>query len=81
MSEPVPSTSSVPVAPPELHEKPGRGPARTFRLALRRGIPGWQVVVMGVIGAGFWLAVWWFVTLGEPEERIISPSKGLIEPC
>jgi ABC-type nitrate/sulfonate/bicarbonate transport system permease component len=35
---------------------------------------------MGIIGMGACLAIWWFVTLGEPEERIISPSKGLSSP-
>ena len=59
--------------------KPG-GPGREFRFGLRRGIPYWQGVVMGIIGMGACLAIWWFVTLGEPEERIISPSKGLSSP-
>jgi NitT/TauT family transport system permease protein len=36
---------------------------------------------MGILGMGACLAVWWFVTLGEPEERIIPPSKGLSSPA
>ena len=51
----------VPVAPSEPPAKPGRGPAKYFRFALRRAIPAWQAVLMGILGAGCWLAVWWFV--------------------
>jgi ABC-type nitrate/sulfonate/bicarbonate transport system permease component len=50
-------------------------------VALRRELPAWQAVVMGVAGVLAWLAVWWFVTRGVPEERIISPSKGLSSPA
>jgi ABC-type nitrate/sulfonate/bicarbonate transport system permease component len=81
MTEPAPSSSSVPVAPPEQQAKPGRGPTKNFRFALRRGIPGWQGVLMGILGVCAPLALWWFVTLGNPEERIIPPSKGLSSPA
>ena len=50
-------------------------------IALRREIPGWQVGLTGVAGLLACLAVWWFVTRGIPEERIISPSKGLSSPA
>jgi NitT/TauT family transport system permease protein len=35
---------------------------------------------MGFLGAGTCFAIWWFVTRGEFDERIISPSKGLTSP-
>jgi NitT/TauT family transport system permease protein len=35
---------------------------------------------MAALGAGACFALWWFVTRGEPEERILSPSKGLSSP-
>jgi ABC-type nitrate/sulfonate/bicarbonate transport system permease component len=52
-----------------------------FRFALRRGIPTWQAVLMAILGASACLSVWWFVTLGPAEERIISPVKGLSSPA
>jgi ABC-type nitrate/sulfonate/bicarbonate transport system permease component len=54
---------------------------KVFRFALRRGIPTWQAVLMAIIGVSACLSVWWFVTLGAPEERIISPVKGLSSPA
>jgi ABC-type nitrate/sulfonate/bicarbonate transport system permease component len=53
--------------------------ARWF--VLRRELPAWQAVMMGLAGILACLAVWWFVTTGDPEERIISPSKGLSSPA
>ena len=50
-------------------------------LALRREMPGWQAVFMGLAGISACFALWWFVTRGDPEERIISPSKGLSSPA
>jgi ABC-type nitrate/sulfonate/bicarbonate transport system permease component len=54
---------------------------KDFRFALRRQVPGWQAALMGVVGVSACLGLWWFVTLGAPEERIISPSKGLSSPA
>jgi ABC-type nitrate/sulfonate/bicarbonate transport system permease component len=53
---------------------------KDLRFALRRRLPTWQAVLMGILGVGTCLAVWWFVTSGPVEERIISPSKGLPSP-
>jgi ABC-type nitrate/sulfonate/bicarbonate transport system permease component len=50
-------------------------------IALHREIPGWQAGLMGFAGLLACLALWWFVTRGVPEERIISPSKGLSSPA
>jgi NitT/TauT family transport system permease protein len=54
---------------------------KDFRFALRREVPAWQAVLMGLIGMATCLAVWWYVTCGPPEERIIPPSKGLSSPA
>jgi ABC-type nitrate/sulfonate/bicarbonate transport system permease component len=35
---------------------------------------------MGLAGILACLALWWYVTAGDPEERIISPLKGLSSP-
>jgi NitT/TauT family transport system permease protein len=54
---------------------------KDLRFALRREVPTWQAVVMGILCLASCLALWWFVTRGEPEERIISPLKGLSTPA
>jgi ABC-type nitrate/sulfonate/bicarbonate transport system permease component len=63
------STSSLTAAPP----------LRRF-LALRQEIPQWQVFLYGVFCIALCIGVWWFVTRGEPEQRILSytvlPSPG-----
>jgi ABC-type nitrate/sulfonate/bicarbonate transport system permease component len=58
-------------------------PARQFRnlFALRRDAPLWQTILCGVLAVLAVLAVWWYVTRGEPEERIVSPAKGLPSPA
>ncbi len=61
------------------HPKP-RGVRSRIFLGLREQAPRWQVVLMGLLSIGGCLALWWFLTRGEPEERIISPSKGLSSP-
>jgi NitT/TauT family transport system permease protein len=48
--------------------------------ALRRELPAWQAVMMGLAGIFVCFGLWWFVTRGEPEERMIPPSKGLSSP-
>ncbi len=54
---------------------------KDLRFALRRRLPNWQAVLMGILGVGTCLSIWWFVTAGPVEERIISPSKGLPSPA
>lgn len=58
---------------------PGRYFHRWF--ALRGSIPRWQVALFGVLCLVLCLALWWFVTRGEAEERILPPSKGLPSPA
>src|SRR6185369_16958929 len=41
-------------------------------LTLRREIPRWQALMFAIICVLVCLGIWWFVTRGEPEERIIS---------
>lgn len=76
MSEPSPPAA---VAAPEA-EAPHPGPSGRF-LVLRREIAPWQAAAMGGLGIAVCLGLWWFVTLGTPEERIIPPSKGLSSPA
>jgi ABC-type nitrate/sulfonate/bicarbonate transport system permease component len=57
-------------------------PARYFRgwFALRGEVPTWQVVLFGALCIALCFGLWWFATRGEPEERILPPSKGLPSP-
>jgi len=52
-----------------------------LRFALRRELPAWQAVLMGLACILACFALWWYVTSGEPEERIIPPFKGLSTPA
>ena len=49
-------------------------------LGLREQAPRWQTLLMALLGVATPFALWWFVTRGDPEERIIPPSKGLSSP-
>jgi ABC-type nitrate/sulfonate/bicarbonate transport system permease component len=49
---------------------PGR-PGRSF--SLRRPIPAWQAILLGISCVLACLALWWFVTRGEAEERLVGP--------
>jgi NitT/TauT family transport system permease protein len=87
--------SAPPLAAPMLaagpHQATGRDPARHPRrgwlqggqglvLGLREQAPRWQFVLAGLLGIAVPLALWWYVTRGEVEERIIPPGKGLSSP-
>jgi ABC-type nitrate/sulfonate/bicarbonate transport system permease component len=76
-----------PNPPSDADESLAEGPALPLAggiadrwIALRRELPAWQAVLMGLAGILACLALWWYVTAGDPEERIISPSKGLSSP-
>lgn len=63
----------VPVAPPVV-SPPVAPPRRTFShfLSLRQEAPFWQVVFFSVLSVAFFFGIWWFLTRGIPEERIIG---------
>lgn len=42
--------------------------------SLRRQVPKWLALVLGLVCIGVCLGVWHFLTAGEPEERILSPG-------
>ncbi|MFI5459867.1 MAG: ABC transporter permease, partial [Isosphaerales bacterium] len=66
---------------PEGSTEPSPGRVAGLRFALRRELPAWQAVLMGVACMLACFALWWYVTLGESEERIIPPLKGLSTPA
>jgi NitT/TauT family transport system permease protein len=47
---------------------------------LRKEIPVWQVAFFSLLSIAVCFGLWWFVTRGEPEQRIVPPSKGLPSP-
>jgi NitT/TauT family transport system permease protein len=47
---------------------------------LRKEIPLWQEVVFGLLSIALCFGIWWFVTRGEEEDRILPSSKGLPSP-
>ena len=78
---PAATSSSASSPSPDGLALPTVGGVADRWIVLRRQIPGWQAGLMGVAGLMACLALWWFVTRGVPEERIISPSKGLSSPA
>ncbi len=42
--------------------------------ALRREIPRWQAVALGALCLAVFLGVWWWLTRGTPEERVLGPN-------
>jgi ABC-type nitrate/sulfonate/bicarbonate transport system permease component len=75
------SDSAGPPGGPDIPRPSSTSPARDLRFALRRELPGWQAALVGVCGILACFALWWYVTAGAPEERIIPPSKGLSSPA
>jgi ABC-type nitrate/sulfonate/bicarbonate transport system permease component len=54
-----------------------RWPARLFRnvSTLRREIPLWGAVLLAVLSIALVFSLWWLVTRGESDERILPPYK------
>src|SRR5262245_1676007 len=49
-------------------------PRRELNLSLRRPVPLWQAVMLGLSCVALVLVAWWFVTRGETgEERLVGP--------
>jgi NitT/TauT family transport system permease protein len=40
---------------------------------VRDHIPQWETAVLGLLSVVCCLGIWWFVTLGAPEERMVGP--------
>lgn len=41
---------------------------------IRRDVPLWQAITFGILCLALVLGLWWFVTRGEAEQRILSPT-------
>jgi NitT/TauT family transport system permease protein len=78
------STQPAANLPPGAIEPPSPTRKKTWGgglFALREDAPVWQVVFFGLLCIAVCFGLWWYVTRGEPEERIIPPSKGLPSPA
>jgi NitT/TauT family transport system permease protein len=67
--------TTVPTAPPPRPPKPGdRRTWRYFRdfFAIGKEIPLWQAILCGMLCIALCFGLWWFVTRGEPEQRLVS---------
>jgi NitT/TauT family transport system permease protein len=73
MSEPTNQSAAVNPSPEAAAPSPEPAPPRRSRFSLRRPIPKWEAIAIGIVCLLVVLAVWWFVTRGEYEERIVSP--------
>jgi len=74
--EPQPVLPGPKSAPPDART---RGPVTRVPMidsffALRREVPGWQAILWGVLCIALCGGLWWYLTLGEKEERILSPG-------
>ena len=61
------SVPGLPVGPVVNHEPP--------LLGLRTEIPRWQSLLAALVCLGICYSVWWYVTRGEHEERILGYSQ------
>ncbi len=80
MTNPEPSPPAAPEPPAPIAAPVHRLRAGPY-FTLRREVPPWQAYLMGVACLCACLAVWWYLTRGPAEERIIPPSKGLSSPA
>jgi ABC-type nitrate/sulfonate/bicarbonate transport system permease component len=75
------ATHPSPGVPADTGPAEGRPPRRLPELfGLRKGVPTWQVAFFSLLCIALCFGLWWFVTRGEPERRILPPSKGLPSP-
>lgn len=78
-ASPTPPDASGPaevanVGAPVRAEGPLRRALRDWT-TLRKPGPVWESVLLGAICVAACFALWWVLTHGEPEERIVSPAK------
>jgi NitT/TauT family transport system permease protein len=75
-----PTVSQGLTAPAAVENPTLLGLRSRWFLGLREQAPRWQMICGGLLCMGTCFLLWWLVTRGEPEERIISPVKGLSSP-
>ena len=68
-ADPASSPETAPAAPP------ARGRSGWSWLSIRQPTPQWQAILLGILCIAFCLGLWWFITRGEAEERILTSDK------
>jgi NitT/TauT family transport system permease protein len=64
---------SLPV--PKAERTPAEAPrVRRQWFVLRAPAPRWQVALLGALCIAMCFGIWWFVTRGEAEQRILGPA-------
>ena len=66
------SAPQDPVQPVTSTGQRARTPLSFF--ALRQDLAGWQSIIAGLLCIAACLGIWWWLTTGEPDERIMSPA-------
>jgi ABC-type nitrate/sulfonate/bicarbonate transport system permease component len=74
-SEPPPEPSSAVPADTVLRKSAAPQGNRGGFFTLRKPIAGWLAILLGVSCIAAVFCVWWLLTRGEPEERILSPTS------
>lgn len=75
MSEPAsakPARQSMAVPTDTVVRKTGSLRSGGSFFALRRPVPQWQALLLGVLCMAIILGIWWLLTAGEPEQRILG---------
>jgi len=72
-ASPLSSDQTVTSSAAAVAGKEGACPIRSL-FVLRREIPLWQRLFFGVACVALCLGLWWFVTRGEAEQRILGPT-------
>jgi len=65
------SSSAVPTDTVVRKTGSGRRAGGSF-FALRRPVPQWQAMLFGLLCVFLVRAIWWLLTLGEAEDRVLS---------
>lgn len=72
-STPAPPGSSAPSGDVGRESTPHRRGWLSHWFTVRDQVPQWETIVLGLLCVACCLGVWWFVTLGAPEERLLGP--------
>jgi NitT/TauT family transport system permease protein len=74
--DPVREPSSAIPADTVVRKSPAAEPKGSGIFTLRRLIPHWVGILLGLCCIGLVLGIWWLLTRGDvPEERILSPTS------
>ena len=76
VSTPTPAPAGgAPAGTPATASRPQPAPRGLLAqwFSVRDQVPDWEVAVLSLLSVACCLGIWWFVTLGSPEERMVGP--------